>query len=313
MEAIMNRAVLARGCRLVAAIGLWWAYVGVWSPACAQAKRAGEDRAADRAAIEKSSAEFARAFAKGDAKAIAALWTEDGEYHDEGGTSLRGRAAIEQAFREHFKEKTGAAVEVLIESIRFPARDLAIEEGLVRQTSPGKELPATTRYSVLHAREGGQWKIAVAREWGADQDRLEDLAWLIGTWHVKLQDNDVSLTFTREKDKPFISGRFTKKAKGKTVAGGTMKIALDPQTGRLRSWHFDDDGGYGHAHWLRDGNRWVLDAAGVGADGTDTASVNILGRVSHDAITWRSIDRVAGERHLPDTTPIKLTRTTGSD
>jgi DNA polymerase III alpha subunit len=42
----------------------------------------------------------------------------------------------------------------------------------------------------------------------------------------------------------------------------------------------------GHRHdgvvvrpeWLRDGNRWVLDAIGVQGDGAETASVNILGR-----------------------------------
>jgi uncharacterized protein (TIGR02246 family) len=309
-----RRKMLLGGSAIAVTVGVLLCARGGLPRTYAQAKKpaAAADRAADRAAIEKSSADFAQAFSKGDAKAIAAMWTEAGEYHDDNGTSLRGRAAIEEAFREFFKKKTDGAVDVLIESIRFPARDLAIEEGTLRQRSAGKELPTTTRYAVLHVREAGQWRIAVSREWGGDQDRLEDLTWLIGTWSVKFQDNDVSLTFTRDQDKPFITGEFLKKAKGKEAASGTMKIALDPQTGRLRSWHFEDNGGHGQALWVRDGNRWLLDAVGVSPDGAETACVNILGRVSPDEITWRSIDRVAGDLHLPDTVPIKLTRASGA-
>ena len=47
---------------------------------------------------------------------------------------LRGRAAIEKAFAEFFKEHPKSKVEVRIESIHFPARNLAIEEGILRQS-----------------------------------------------------------------------------------------------------------------------------------------------------------------------------------
>jgi hypothetical protein len=40
----------------------------------------------------------------------------------------------------------------------------------------------------------------------------------------------------------------------------------------------------------------------------ETASVNILGRVNQDEITWRSIDRVIGGEALPDTMPVRLSR-----
>ena len=99
---------------------------------------------------------------------------------------------------------------------------------------------------------------------------------------------------------------------GKVVASGTLKISLDPQRGQLRSWHFDDDGGHGQALWLRDGNNWVLDSIGVLSDGTETASVSLLGRLNPDEVTWRSIDRVAGDRPVPDTVPVKLTRVAGT-
>jgi hypothetical protein len=52
----------------------------------------------------------------------------------------------------------------------------------------------------------------------------------------------------------------------------------------------------------------VQDAVGVLANGMETASVNILGRVNQDEIIWRSIDRVIGGEALPDTMPIRLSR-----
>jgi len=274
----------------------------------------GEDateKKTDRDAIEKSSREFVKAFEKGDAKAVAALWTEQGEYHHEGGPLVRGRAAIEEALAEFFKERPNNKVDVLIESIRFPSADLAIEEGLLRHSSASKDLPHSTLYSVTHVREGGRWKIAVSREWGAGQDRLEDLDWLVGKWKTAAGDQETQLSFNRDTERPYLQGQFTKKVKGKVVSSGTMRIGIDPERGQLRSWSFEDDGGNGQALWLRDGNRWVLDSIGVLNDGTETASVNILTRVNNNELTWRSIDRVMGDQELPDTVPLKLSRVTG--
>jgi uncharacterized protein (TIGR02246 family) len=265
-------------------------------------------RAADRAAIQTASREFATAFNKGDAKAVAALWTEQGECYDAAGEPILGRAAIEQAFAEFFKDNPRAKIETLIASIRFPAPDLAVEEGTLRRISTGNSLPATTLYSVTHVRDGGRWRVAVSREWGAGQDRLEDLDWLVGQWKAPVQDEEVVLTFTRDGRQPVILGQFTRQARGRRAETGTMRIALDPQTGQLRSWNFDADGGHGQSLWIRDGNSWVMDCVGVLGAGIPTASVNILNRVSNDEITWRSIDRVMGEVALPDTVPVRLTR-----
>jgi uncharacterized protein (TIGR02246 family) len=265
-------------------------------------------READREAIRAAAREFAEAFAKGDAKAAASHWTEQGEYQDESGEVLRGRAAIEIALSDHFKEKNRGRMEIQIGSIRFPARDIAVEEGILRQSEDGAELPTSTRYTAIHAREEGRWKIALSREWEIGQDRLEDLNWLLGTWKGSLKDQEIVLSFEKERDKPFITGHFTRKAEGKVTASGNLKIGFDAQRGQLRSWHFDDDGGHGQALWIRDGNRWALDASGVLADGTETSGINLLARISKDEFTWQSVDRVAGDQALPDTMPIKLSR-----
>lgn len=277
-------------------------------PAAKPEAPAAGDAAPDRDAVLASSRAFAAAFNAGDARAVAALWSERGEYQDDAGETLQGRAAIESAFAAFFKANPGVRIEVRAESVRFPAPGVAIEEGILRQTGPGKRLPTSTAYSTTLVREGERWLVAVSRESGSEQDRLEDLDWLLGTWTGTVADGEVTLRFTRDPDKPAVLGTFTRSAGGKVTGSGTMRIAVDPQTGMLRSWHFDDDGGHGQAVWGRDGRNWVLDAAGTTADGTETTAVNVLGRVSDDAITWRSIDRTAGDRELPDTVPVRLTR-----
>src|SRR3954447_3503245 len=62
----------------------------------AAATAAPED--ANREAILKSARDFAAAFNKGDAKAVAALYAENGEFRDAGGRTLIGRAAIEKVY-----------------------------------------------------------------------------------------------------------------------------------------------------------------------------------------------------------------------
>jgi uncharacterized protein (TIGR02246 family) len=278
-----------------------------------RAARAGNDGPeADRRAIEQAGRAFADAYNRADAAAVAALWTAQGEMRDPGERVVQGRGAIEAAFRALFKEQPGSKIEVLVKSIRFPAKDLAVEDGLLRQSRGVKDLPFTTSYVAVHVREGGQWKIALSSEAGADQNRLEDLEWLLGNWTTKVKGDTVRLSFVRDAKKPVIKGTFTRTAAGKEPVIGAIRIALDPETGQIRSWGFEDDGAHSQSLWFNDGKSWILDSRGVLADGTPTAERIMLQRVAADALTWRSIDRVLGDTPLADTPPLRLTRTSDS-
>ncbi len=154
----------------------------------------GTARKADREALLQSGRDFCAAFEKGDAKTVAALWTEQGEYENEDGTILRGRTAIEAAFAANFKDRPAGKMEVKVENIRFPSRDTAVEEGLTRTTA-GDMLPGSAYYRTLHVREDGKWRIALSREWGAALNRMADLDWLIGSWRGKTEDNEMLISF----------------------------------------------------------------------------------------------------------------------
>ena len=309
-------SVLAGGAIVALAASVLTARDPQQPAAARQDAKPGDDtdkgRETDREAIRKTAREFADAYDKGDAKAIAALWTEKGEYLDDSGDAIVGGEAIEKAYATFFSERPKAKIETRIYSIRFPTNDLAIEEGILRNVPKGNALPTSTEYSTSHVRDGGAWKIAVSREWGADFDRLEDLEWLLGSWTGSTNGKTTALSFEREPKAGIIVGQISQRSGDKIVTSGTIRIAIDPERRQIRSWHFDDDGSHGQCLWIRDGNRWLLDSIGVLGDGAMTESVNVLVRAGKDAISVQSIERFVNGEPLPDTTPVRLTRAPGS-
>src|SRR5262249_42263095 len=142
-------------------------------------------------AIRRTTADFIKAVEKGDAKAVAEFFTEEGEYVGDDGTTLHGRAAIEAAYAKALSKNKTSKVETTIDSIRFPSKDTAIEEGSAKSYKGDAEQPETTRYSVLYVREDGRWLVALLREWPDDPVSLSYLAWLAGTWQAKTAEAEI--------------------------------------------------------------------------------------------------------------------------
>jgi uncharacterized protein (TIGR02246 family) len=262
----------------------------------------------DAEAIKKSARDFADAFNKGDAKTIAAMYTQNGESREADGRMFVGQAAIEKAYVEVFKSNIGAKVEVLVKSVRFPAKDLAIEEGILRFSRGPMPLPETTAYTALHVREGGLWKMAQTTEFGAGVDRLEDIEWLLGDWTTQAPSGAIAFSFSRDPKGQAIIGKFTRTPQGKASINGSIRVIVDPTTGQIRSSGSEDNGSYSHATWTCDGKSWILDVNGFTALGAPASERILLQRAGADVITWRAVDRVMGSADFPDTVPLRLTR-----
>src|ERR1700758_910265 len=95
-----------------------------------------KDTPKEGAAIEKNAEAFVEAFHKGDAVAVAALWTDDGKYTDPTGRHLKGREAIQKAFEELFAENKGLKIRIESLSLRFLTPDVAVEEGTTEVIQP---------------------------------------------------------------------------------------------------------------------------------------------------------------------------------
>ena len=261
------------------------------------------------AAIRKTAGAFVKAFNKGDAKAVAAFWTKDGEYEGPDEEVVRGRAAIEKEYVAFFKANPKAKLEVKVETVRFLGSHTALEEGSLTVRVPGEEM-SQSRYSVLHVRDGDQWRMASVREWVPDPATLvslKDAEWLLGEWTAKTPEGEVRFVYKWADAKVYIRGRYTVKRDGKVVAAGTQIIGKDPNGG-LRSWQFDNSGAFGEWSWTRDGKSWFIEAAGTLPDGREMTAVNLLTSPGKDSFTWQSVDRALGETPLPDTAPVKVTR-----
>ena len=162
------------------------------------------------------------------------------------GTTVQGRDAIQKAYADHFAQYPKHTVTVEPESLRFTSRDTALEEGHMTVTR-GKDDPGHYRYVVLHVREDGKWQIAVLRNDETEDASLRDLEWLIGTWEAKGPDAEARTTYEWVGNKAFIRSQFTIREKDQAVTG-TQMIGLDPNTGDLRTWTFEADGGLRGRH-----------------------------------------------------------------
>lgn len=272
----------------------------------------GPARPTDEQAIRSAAQSLAHAFEKGDAKALAACFTEEGEYIDENANPVRGRAALAKAYAEFFAKRPEVKVESKTEAVRFIGKDTAVEEGTFKVQA--KDKPAEVgRYSSLYVRQDGKWLVALLKEWtneAANSPTLENLAWLIGTWESGGGDVTARTTYEWVENKKFIRAQYTITSKKAGVPGssGMQVIGINPATGGIHGWTFDSAGGIGEASWSFDGDRWVIESAGVVADGSQTTANNFLTRHGEDSFSWKSVLRTMDGDSLPDLGPITVKR-----
>jgi uncharacterized protein (TIGR02246 family) len=274
-----------------------------------QAPVTSDPRAEDRVAIRYAMQSFVKAFEERDAQAVAAHWTDEGEYQDSAGAQLRGREALQQAFAEFFAKTPEVKSEVRPQVLRFTSRDSAIEEGKVRVRRGPAATATAANYTALFVREDQGWRIALLSETPtADDVSIEDLNWLIGQWKSSTGEGaEIRTTYRWDPAKKFIYMQFTITEPALSLTG-TQVIGLDPATFAIHSWTFEASGGVGEATWHRDGDHWVLDAAGTLPDGSSLTETNVLRRVNEDTFTWQSVNRMLGDVPLADLAPVKVAR-----
>ncbi len=271
----------------------------------AQNKSSAEDeiRAADAAYID--------AFARRDAKALAALWSEEAEYVNPAtGQRAKGRAAIEKQFAEIFESSGEAKIELSNVSVRLLTPDVAVEEGSACVTRPAAA-PESSTYTAIFVKKNGQWLLDTVRETDLPEppshaSQLSELAWLVGTW--KNEGATVESTFAWDKNENFLTMKFSASAEGELDMDGTEFIGWDPARQQIRSWLFDTDGGFAEGVWTQQDQRWIVKSVSTLPDGRLGSSVNIYTKVDDNTLTWESTDRDVDGDVLPNIGPITVHR-----
>ncbi len=260
---------------------------------------------ADETAIRQTAEKFTAAFNRGDAPAVAALWTDNGEYVSTEGQRFLGREAIQKSYVDFFAENPDARITLTVDSIRLLNEITAIENGMATVLSGPYGLPAVSRYTVVHVKQDGRWLVAVAHETPegsvGDGNPLVDFEWLIGSWTTVSGETRIDMTCRWIADKAFIQRSFTVRAGDDVASSGVQIIGWDPAAEQVTSWTFDSTGGFSVGVWTPQDTGWMIQAEGVLGDGTPTSATNLLSRTDDDVLSWKSVDRVAGDVQLPDT------------
>jgi uncharacterized protein (TIGR02246 family) len=285
--------------------------------ASAQAAEKKPESTADENAIRAAVQSYVDAYNRGDAKAVAAHWSESAEWTSPSGQRFQGRPAIEKEMAAMFAANKGVRIEVMHPSIRIVSPDAAIEEGTVRVTRPG-ESPSDSTYLAVHVKKGGQWKLDSVRETEVPEEPptsspLQDLAWLVGEWIDQSPEATMESTVTWTKNKTFLSYAFKVSAPGTDDLEGTQVIGWDPAARTIRAWMFDSDGGFGEGTWSKKDKSWIVKFNQVLPDGRKASATNVYTLIDADTFTWKSIGRQVDGRFLPNIDEVKIVRKTPGD
>lgn len=113
-----------------------------------------------RAAIEQAGVRFSEAYASGDAKAVAAFYTEDAIAFPPGGDMVKGQQAIQQMWQ--------STMDSGVKSLSFTVIDVGTSGDLAHETGTalmniheqGKDpTTASVKYVVVWKRQGDDWKL----------------------------------------------------------------------------------------------------------------------------------------------------------
>lgn len=262
-------------------------------------------KAEDEAAIREQARQYVVSYGKGDAKALASQWSVDGSLTEASGKKLHGREQIEKSFADLFKAHAPQPLVIDVESVKFPANNIAIEVGTTKLSS------GSSRYTAIHSKESGHWQMISVFEHEIPSKTAEvpisELAWMVGTWGAK-SNSDLRVQCEYTANKKFLLVNFySSKADGNTPSE-TEIIGWNPVLNSICSWHYNSDGGLGMGRWKKDADNWLVSARGSDHDGTLASAQYVLHKIDDNNYTWKSTKRFSQGKSLPDTQEILVMR-----
>lgn len=259
---------------------------------------------------------FEAAYAKADAKAVADFFTEDAHYTSDNGRTFDGRSAIEGNVRAAFAKNEGAKLAINLDSVRVLSPDVLLERGSTTVTAKDGETNGAL-YTAVYVRKDGKWKISQLVETPQPDltahDQLSELGWLVGDWEDTDKGDNLTVRsqYSWARGGNFLTRNVTVKRGAETTLEGWQIIGWDPIEGCIRSWTFDDEGGFSEGRWTREGDRWLQRETSVTPDGNRTAADITFSKLSNDRFTWESNNRTLDGLPQPGTGRIEINRVKG--
>ncbi len=264
-------------------------------------------------AIAKLGGAYIEAFNRGDSAAVAGFWLPNGTYTAPDGKVTAGRKAIQALFQSFFAENKGLQLAIDSESLQLVSPDVAIESGTTTVVPAKGGVPSSSRFSNTWVRTDGQWLLAsVAESELPPADRsteLAPLAWLLGPWEARAKSGEKILLNVE----PGPQGNYLVISRAivtdaAQVAGGTEWIAWDPANKIIRSWSFDDDGGFGESRWSPSGDGFSLESQHTLRNGTVLNEMQSITRSEGGKVTVKSLKLTSGDAVVAPAEDLVFTR-----
>jgi len=264
----------------------------------------GETREAIVASVQKSVDASVKAFNEGNVNDLTMMFLPQGEFINEAGTVYQGTKELTELFADFFKRFPGAKISFQVESVRIVG-PIVIEEGVRQITSKEGDTASTFRYIAVRTKEGSEWKIASFRDFPENlavpnHERLLPVAWLVGDWVNEGTDGKVTITWKWSEDTNFLLGAFESSSSDSPRNKSSQRIGWDPSIGKVRSWLFDNDGGFAEGIWTILEDSIVIKSSSVNPDGsTSSATLRIIPQ-GPDRFVIKGTDRIVGNDNEPD-------------
>ena len=268
---------------------------------------------AEKLALELG-AKYVAAFEKGDADALGALYAEDAQYTVDDGETVTGRNEIRARSEGLFEETETRELLIVPDSARFVTENVMVEKGVAVVSLDGAAGEAT-RYSVTYVKKADGWLIADIQEASLPApdpaaESLSTLSWMIGKWKVDSESIDAEMTAEWT-----LGGRFLSRTT--RIRGGDEEefvsvevIGYDPVRGQLRSWIFDNEGGFGQGMWRADEGKWLIQITATMPEGGQSSSEHVVTLLDEDTAEMETINRILDGEALPNRDPLKVVRVT---
>jgi uncharacterized protein (TIGR02246 family) len=270
----------------------------------------------EMAAVLANDRAYEDAYAKADVAALAAFFTEDAEYTSDDGRTFSGNAAIKACLDDAFRTRKGSRIFIRADSVKPITPDVVVEKGSTTLvSSDGDEVDAL--FTAVHVKKDGKWKISELVETPAPEippsARLSELSWLVGKWREADKEAGVTIqsSYQWANGGCFITRNVTVKRGEDPVLEGWQIIGWDPVAEAIRSWTFDDAGGYSEGVWTREGQRWLIRESGYSGDGSRTSADQTITKAGDDRFFWESGNRTLDGDPQPGIGRIEISREKG--
>ena len=274
------------------------------------------DNSPEKTAIMAADRAYEAAYARADVKALADFFSDDAQYTADDGQKFNGKAEIEGSIRQAFQGNKGAKLAINLDSVRILSPEVVLEKGSTTVTAKNGETSGA-QYAAVYVKKDGKWKINQLIESPlvdiSPHDRLSELAWLVGNWEESDKSDDLSVKseYVWSRGGNFITRNVSVKRGGDTTMEGWQVIGWDPIDKCIRSWTFDDEGGFSEGRWTREGERWLLREKGVTPDGDRTTADNTYNKLANDKFSWESNNRTLNGDPQPGIPRIEISRVKG--